>query len=117
MQWQGREMISRWSDWKRFPRAHRGDDIVAPICPGIFEIRVASTGALFRFGVSENIAQTLSSLSPNPRGSFRAWFFGRDRNAIPDLEYRTCATSTKAEAKAAAAGMIGRRELFFRGAA
>ena len=110
-------MISRWSDWRRFPRTHRGDDIVAPICPGIYEIRVASTGALFRFGVAENIAQTLSGLSPKPRVSLRAWLFGADRNAIPDLEYRTCATSTKAEAKAAAAGMIGRRELFLRGVA
>jgi len=110
-------MISRWSDWRRFPRAHRGDNIVAPIGPGIYEIRTASTGALFRFGVTENIAQTLASLSPKPRASFRSWFFRADRNAIPDLEYRTCATSTKAEAKAAAAGMIGRRELFFRGAA
>ena len=110
-------MISRWSDWRRFPRAHRGDDIVAPICPGIYEIRVASSGALYRFGVTENIAQTLSGLSPKPRTSLRAFFFGSDRNAIPDLEYRTCATSTKAEARAVAAGMSGRRELFFRGAA
>jgi hypothetical protein len=109
-------MISRWSDWRRFPRAHRSEDIIAPICPGIYEIRVASTGALFRFGVTENIAQTLASLSPKPRALF-SWFFRQHRNAIPDLEYRTCATSTKAEAKAAAAGMIGRRELFFRGAA
>jgi hypothetical protein len=110
-------MISRWSDWRRFPRGRRSDDIVAPICPGIYEIRITSTGALFRFGVAENIAQTLSGLSPKPRTSFRSWFFRADRNTIPDLEYRTCATSTKAEAKAAAAGMIGRRELFFRGAA
>ncbi len=110
-------MISRWSDWRRFPRAHRSDDIVAPICPGIYEIRIASSGALFRFGVTENIAQTLSGLAPKPRASFRSWFFRSDGNVVPDLEYRTCATSTKAEAKAAAAGMIGRRELFFRGAA
>lgn len=110
-------MISRWSDWRRFPRAHRSDDIVAPICPGIYEIRITSSGALFRFGVTENIAQALSSLSPKPRSSLRAWLFGGDRSTMPDLEYRTCATSTKAEAKAAAAGMIGRRELFFRGAA
>jgi hypothetical protein len=110
-------MISRWSDWRRFPRAHRSDDIVAPVCPGIYEIRIASSGALFRFGVTENIAQTLSGLVPKPRSSFRTWLFRSERNAVPDLEYRTCATSTKAEAKAAAAGMIGRRELFFRGAA
>src|SRR4051794_37335391 len=109
-------MISRWSDWRRFPRAHYGDNMVAPICPGIYEIRIASTGALFRFGVSDNVAQTLSGLTLKPR-SLRTWFTRSDRNAIPDLEYRTCATSTKAEAKAAAEGMIGRREFYLRGAA
>jgi hypothetical protein len=109
-------MISRWSDWKRFPRAHRGENIEAPICPGIFEVRVASSGALFRFGVSENIAQTLSALPLKPR-SFRIWFSRREQDTVPDLEYRTCATSTKAEAKAAAEGMIGRRDLYLRGAA
>ena len=36
---------------------------------------------------------------------------------LPDLEYRTCATSTKADAKAAAERMIGRRETYMSGAA
>jgi hypothetical protein len=31
---------------------------------------------------------------------------------LPDLEYRTCATSSKAAAKAAAERMIGRRETY-----
>jgi hypothetical protein len=108
-------MISRWSGWKRFPRAHRGENIEAPICPGIYEIRVASSGALFSFGVSENVAQTLSGLPLKPR-SFRGWFSRRDQD-LPDLEYRTCAAATKAEAKAVAEGMIGRRDNYFRGAA
>ena len=109
-------MIARWSDWKRFPRAQRGENIEAPICPGIYEIRVSSTGALFRFGVSENIAHTLSALPAKP-GLLRTWLSRGDRSLMLDLEYRTCATTTKAEAKAAAEGMIGRRDVYVRGAA
>ncbi len=29
-------MISTWSEWKRYPRVGRGENIVAPISPGIF---------------------------------------------------------------------------------
>jgi hypothetical protein len=36
---------------------------------------------------------------------------------MPDLEYRTCATSSKARARAAAERMIGRREAYMNGAA
>jgi len=32
--------------------------------------------------------------------------------AAPELEYRTCATSSKADAKAAAERMIGRRDTY-----
>ena len=39
-------MISTWSEWKRYPRAGRGDNIEAPITPGIYEVRVAGSGAL-----------------------------------------------------------------------
>jgi hypothetical protein len=36
---------------------------------------------------------------------------------IPELEYRTCATSSKADAKAAVQRMIGRRDTYISGAA
>ena len=109
-------MIARWSDWKRFPRPQRGENIEAPICPGIYEIRVASTGALFRFGVSANIALTLSGLNTRP-GLIRSLFGRSPRALAADLEYRTCATSTKAEAKSAAEGMLGRRDVWVRSVA
>lgn len=108
-------MISRWSEWKRFPRA-RGDNIEAPICPGIYEVRIASTGATFAYGTSDNLAQTLATLPLKAR-SFRTWFSRRAAVLIPELEYRTCATATRADAKAAADGMIGRRDTYMRGAA
>jgi hypothetical protein len=107
-------MISTWSDWKRYPRAGRGENIEAPITPGIYEVRYAATGALHSFGAVDNVAQALSML---PVGSRASWFGRREPGAPPDLEYRTCATSTKADAKAAAERMIGRRETYMSGAA
>jgi len=107
-------MISTWSDWKRYPRPGRGENIEAPISPGIYEVRYASTGALHSFGAVDNVAQALSQLAVGTK----SWFGRRaGSNDAPDLEYRTCATSTKADAKAAAERMIGRRETYMSGAA
>ena len=106
-------MISTWSEWKRYPRAGRGENIEAPISPGIYEVRYAATGALHSFGAVDNVAQALALL---PVGS-KSWFGRRDPAAMPDLEYRTCATHSKADAKAAAERMIGRREAYMSGAA
>lgn len=106
-------MISTWSEWKRYPRASRGECIEAPISPGIYEVRFAGTGALHSFGAVDNVAQALAML---PIG-VKTWFGRRDAAGTPDLEYRTCATSTKADAKAAAERMIGRREAYMSGAA
>src|ERR1700733_2121997 len=105
-------MISTWSEWKRYPRAGRGENIEAPISPGIYEVRFAGTGALHSFGAVDNVAQSLSML---PAAS-KSWF-GRRVFQMPDLEYRTCATSSRAAAKAAAERMIGRRETYMNGAA
>jgi hypothetical protein len=106
-------MISTWSEWKRYPRAGRGENIEAPISPGIYEVRYAASGSLHSFGAVDNIAQALASL---PVGA-KSWFARRDSADAPDLEYRTCATSSKADAKAAAERMIGRRETYMSGAA
>ena len=109
-------MIGRWAEWKHFPKAERGEHIEAPIGPGIYEVREVSTGALFAFGAADSVAQALAALAIRPR-SFASWFgFGETVNN-PGLEYRTCATSTKAEAKTATEGMINRRETWLRGAA
>jgi hypothetical protein len=109
----GGDMISTWSEWKRYPRPGRGDNIEAPITPGIYEVRIAATGALYSFGAVDNVAQALALL---PVGH-KSWFGRRDPATLPDLEYRTCATSTKADAKAAAERMIGRRDTYMSGAA
>jgi len=109
----GTTMISTWSEWKRYPRAGRGENLEAPISPGIYEVRYAGTGALHSFGAVDNLAQALALL---PVGS-KSWFGRREAADMPDLEYRTCATSSKADAKAAAERMIGRRETYMSGAA
>ena len=59
------------------------------------------------------VAQALALLSVGSK----SWFGRRDPAEMPDLEYRTCATSSKADAKAAAERMIGRRETYMSGAA
>jgi hypothetical protein len=109
----GSEMISTWSEWKRYPRAGRGENIEAPISPGIYEVRYTATGALHSFGAVDNVAEALALLPVGPK----SWFGRREPAETPDLEYRTCATSTRADAKAVAERMIGRRETYMSGAA
>jgi hypothetical protein len=106
-------MISTWSEWKRYPRAGRRENIEAPITPGIYEVRFAGTGALHSFNAVDNVAQALAQL---PVGS-KSWFGRRGAQTAPELEYRTCTTSSKADAKAAAERMIGRRDTYMSGAA
>ena len=98
---------------KAFTSRYKGENSEAPISPGIYEVRYTATGALHSFGAVDNVAQALSLVSVGSK----SWFGRRDPVEMPDLEYRTCATSTKAEAKAAAERMIGRRETYMRGAA
>jgi hypothetical protein len=106
-------MISTWSEWKRYPRVGRGENIEAPISPGIYEVRIVGTGALHSFEAVENVAVALAQLQVGSK----SWFSRRDAAKQPDLEYRTCATSSRADAKAAAERMIGRRETYMSGAA
>ena len=88
-------------------------NIEAPITPGLYEVRHAGTGALHSFEAVDNVAQALAQL---PVGS-KSWFSRREPAKLPELEYRTCATSSRADAKAAAERMIGRRETYMSGAA
>src|SRR3978361_538081 len=98
-------MISTWSEWKRYPRPGRGENIEAPITPGIYEVRQRRRGGLFSFGAVDNVASALALLP----SSSKSWFGRRDPSNLPDLEYRTCATSTRADAKAPAERRIARR--------
>lgn len=109
-------MMTTWGEWKRYPRAARGDALEAPIGPGIYEVRNAVTGELYAFGAVDNLAEALSRVGW-PSRSLKSLFFKRAPARLPDLEYRTCATGTKAAARIAAERMIGRREAYMAGAA
>ena len=65
-------MISTWSEWKRYPRAGRGENIEAPITPGLYEVRYAGTGALHSFEAVDNVAQALALLSVGSKSWFVA---------------------------------------------
>ncbi|MGY3598161.1 hypothetical protein ACVIGB_006210 [Bradyrhizobium sp. USDA 4341] len=60
-------MISTWSEWKRYPRLGRGENIEAPISPGLYEVRYAGTGALHSFEAVDNVAQALALLQTGAR--------------------------------------------------
>ena len=71
--------------------AGRGENIEAPITPGIYEVRIAGSGALHSFDAVDNVAQALALLKIGSK----SWFGRRDPATMPDLEYRTCATSSQ----------------------
>jgi hypothetical protein len=98
-------MIATWSEWKRYPKIARGESLEAPIGPGIFEVRHVSSGALFAFASADNLAEALSNLAFGSK-SLLSWF------GLPDLEYRTISTATRAHAKIAAERVMGRREAY-----
>lgn len=110
-------MIATWGEWKSYPKGIPGDRLEAPIGPGLYEVRNLETGALYAFGAVDNVAEALARISA-PSWSL-ASLFGKQREPVrlPDLEYRTCITDTKAQAKIAAERMLGRREAYMAGAA
>lgn len=98
-------MIQTWSSWKRFPDAKSGEFVQAPIGPGVYEVRHTLTGRVVAFGPARNVARKLSALNVNGGiGRKLARLFRRQAriSRVPDLEYRTCAASSRAEAKTAA---------------
>ena len=109
-------MVQTWSSWKRFPDAQIGDHIEAPICPGVYEVRHMLTGRLIAFGHAGNVANALTDLKPNGGvGAFARLF--RRQPLVPrvsDLEYRTCAATSRAEAKTAANRLMGLRQTAWR---
>ena len=101
----GAIVVRSWSSWKYFPAAESGDPLEAPIGPGVYEVRHISTGHVVAFGPAANVAQALSKLKLNDGlGSGFPHLFGKQPQVsrVADLEHRTCATASGAEAKLAA---------------
>lgn len=105
-----------WSHWKRFPNAQVGDSVEAPIGPGVYEVRHMPTGNVIAFGHASNVAGALADLKVD--GGDRSWLrlFRRDSEKPPvnELEYRTCATATRADAKVAVERMQKLRRSYWR---
>lgn len=109
-------MVQTWSSWKRFSDAADGGAVEAPIGPGVYEVRHTMTGRVIAFGDSRNVAQTLSELKTQGSLSPLARLFGKRPLAsrAADLEYRTCAAGSRAEAKTAAHRLLGLRQSAWR---
>ena len=110
-------MVQTWSSWKRFPDAESGDMVEAPIGPGVYEVRHTLTGRVVAFGPAGNVAQALSELKLN--GGVTSTFSRLFRkqplvSRVSDLEYRTCAAASRAEAKTAAHRLLGLRQTAWR---
>lgn len=113
---EGRQMVRSWSSWKNFPNAQSGGHIEAPIGPGVYEVRHTTTGQLVAFGHSANVANSISDLKFDKQaGSWTRLF----RRSIPspresEMEYRTYAAASQAEAKAAVQRLRGLRQNYWR---
>jgi hypothetical protein len=110
-------MVQTWSSWKRFPDAESGDHVEAPIGPGVYEVRHTLTGRVVAFGPAGNVAQALSELKLNGgvTGTFARLFRKQPLvSRVSDLEYRTCAAASRAEAKTAAHRLLGLRQTAWR---
>jgi hypothetical protein len=109
--------MQTWSSWKRFPDAHTGGGTIeAPIGPGVYEVRHTLTGRVVAFGHAANVATALTALKLNGGvGAFAKLFRKQPlMSRVSDLEYRTCAASTRAEAKTTAQRLLGLRQTAWR---
>ena len=109
-------MVQTWSNWKRFPDAHSGEHVEAPIGPGVYEVRHTMTGRVVAFGHSGNVANSLADLKLNDGASVFTRLFRKQPlvSRVADLEYRTCAAASRAEAKTAAQRLVGLRQTAWR---
>jgi hypothetical protein len=109
-------LVQTWSSWKRFPDAQIGDHVEAPIGPGVYEVRHTMTGRVVAFGHAGNVANAISDLKLNGGASSLARLFRRQPlvSRVSDLEYRTCAATSRAEAKTTASRLAGLRQSAWR---
>jgi len=109
-------MVQSWSSWKRFPEFGNGA-LEAPVGPGVYEVRHTMTGRVIAFGDCANVAQALADLQTNGGLSPFYRLFRRQPLALPratDLEYRTYAAGSRAEARTAAHRLLGLRQSAWR---
>jgi hypothetical protein len=105
-----------WTTWKRFPDAQSGELVEAPIGPGVYEVRHTLTGRVVAFGHAANVANALTQLKLNGGVGTFARLFRRQSpvSRVSDLEYRTCASASRSEAKTTAQRLLGLRQTAWR---
>ena len=108
--------MQTWSGWKRFPDALGGESVEAPIGPGVYEVRHTPSGRVVAFGHAANVASALAELKVDDGGGSWLRLFRRAgaRPPVHELEYRTCAAATRADAKTAAERMQKLRQSYWR---
>ncbi len=90
--------------------SHRGEHLNAPVGPGVYELRSATTGDLIAFGHSPNVASTLSrQLAP----TFWDRWFRKSRLDVRDVEYRTMGATSPRTARDHAQSIERRREAYW----
>ena len=109
-------MVQTWSTWKRFPDAQSGEHVEAPIGPGVYEVRHTMTGRVVAFGHSGNVANALADLKLDDGiGAFTRLFRKQPLvSRVSDLEYRTCAATSRSEARTVAQRLVGLRQTAWR---
>jgi hypothetical protein len=106
----GIQMVDQWTSWKKFPEAKRGEHLDAPLGPGIYELRRATSGEMLGFGHTPNVAVTLSRhMTPSLWERMR----GKMTLDLRDIEYRTMAATSRQSARDHAANIERRREAYF----
>ena len=89
-----------WTDWQPYPDPRNGDHLVAPIGPGVYQLRRGET--LVHTGMGRCVAVAMSSLLPERWGSGT-----RNNNAlrqfilrnIKRIEYRCIGCESENDAK------------------
>jgi hypothetical protein len=106
--------MQTWTSWKRFPDAHSGDLVEAPIGPGVYEVRHVETGELIAFGHSGSVANAIGELKINGKAGMWAKLFHRSASIpVSELEYRTASAASRSEAKVAAKRLKGLRQQYW----
>ena len=104
-----------WSGWKRFPDVESGDNVEAPIGPGVYEVRHTLTGRLIAFGHAGNVASAIAELKVERTNPLTRLFKPAPLTSrVAELEYRTCAAASRADAKTAAQRLKGLRQTAWR---
>jgi hypothetical protein len=108
-------MTTTWSTWKSFPNPRLGGQLEAPIGPGVYEVRDSASNAMVAFACSSSVARDLARLLPGaPRGLIASLFGKAPVIEFENLEYRTWAAATIADARSNAERLRGRRDTFLR---